>query len=249
MPQTMIQPLRLLLKLFWKQRLMTITSVECSHFAQAIVPMSNSHLSSGDFEEEEEDSDMLNALGKTLGLITQGVNRFIHLTDDSEEVPKLKKRQYLDFKLTQSDWKQLSLLHEALQEPTNVTQSFLSLKDPTVWQAILVLEFLHFLMLSLLQLLTQWKSNAFDKGVRKLKATFDQYHTPVVATPQPILVSLALSRSSMVQYGHSWMRLAILSRQSSEQTIDNPHQELDMYLTSPLEEHHSAMYPTLACMA
>jgi hypothetical protein len=45
----------------------------------------------------------------------QGVNHFIHLADDSEEVPKLKKRQYSDFKLTQSDWMQLSLLHKALQ--------------------------------------------------------------------------------------------------------------------------------------
>ncbi|KAG2073688.1 hypothetical protein BDR04DRAFT_1010387 [Suillus decipiens] len=45
----------------------------------------------------------------------QWVNCFICLADDSEEVPKLKKRQYLDFKLTQSDWTWLSLLHEALQ--------------------------------------------------------------------------------------------------------------------------------------
>lgn len=32
------------------------------------------------------------------------------------------------------------------------------------------------------------------------------------------------------------MHSAILSRQSSERTIDNPHQELNMYLMSPLEE-------------
>jgi hypothetical protein len=45
----------------------------------------------------------------------QGVNRFVHLADDSDEVPKLRKRQYADFKLTNSDWLQLSLIHEALQ--------------------------------------------------------------------------------------------------------------------------------------
>ncbi|KAG2354069.1 hypothetical protein BDR07DRAFT_637171 [Suillus spraguei] len=83
---------------------------------------------------------------------------------------------------------------------------------------------------------SQWKSDTFDEGVRKLTAAFDQYHTPVAATPQPILVLSASSRPSTVQYGHSWMRSAILSRQSSERTIDNPHQELNMYLTSPLEE-------------
>jgi hypothetical protein len=45
----------------------------------------------------------------------QGVNRFVRLADDSDEVPKLRKRQYADFKLTNGDWLQLSLLHEALQ--------------------------------------------------------------------------------------------------------------------------------------
>lgn len=46
-------------------------NVAIGHFAQAIAPTSNSKLSSGDFEEEEEDSDMSNALGKALALITQ----------------------------------------------------------------------------------------------------------------------------------------------------------------------------------
>lgn len=45
----------------------------------------------------------------------QGVNRFVRLADDSDEVPKLRRRQYADFKLTNSDWLQLSLLHEALR--------------------------------------------------------------------------------------------------------------------------------------
>ncbi|KAG2037929.1 hypothetical protein BDR03DRAFT_817583, partial [Suillus americanus] len=54
-----------------------------------------------------------------------------------------RKKQYSDFKLSQSDWFQLSLLHKVLQEPANATQSFSSSKDPTVWQAIPVLEFLQ----------------------------------------------------------------------------------------------------------
>jgi len=39
----------------------------------------------------------------------------MRLADDSNDVPNLCKRQYADFKLTQSDWLQLSLLHEVLQ--------------------------------------------------------------------------------------------------------------------------------------
>lgn len=31
---------------------------------------------------------------------SQGVNRFVHLADDSDEVPKLRKKQYADFKLS-----------------------------------------------------------------------------------------------------------------------------------------------------
>ncbi|KAG2050400.1 hypothetical protein BDR06DRAFT_1011235 [Suillus hirtellus] len=43
----------------------------------------------------------------------------------------------------QSDWVQLLLLREVLQEPANATQSFSSAKNPTVWRAIPVLEFLQ----------------------------------------------------------------------------------------------------------
>ncbi|KAG2350552.1 hypothetical protein BDR05DRAFT_30021 [Suillus weaverae] len=45
--------------------------------------------------------------------------------------------------MTNSDWLQLTLLNEALQEPTDVTQSFSSSKHPTVWRGIPVLEFLQ----------------------------------------------------------------------------------------------------------
>ncbi|KAG2063186.1 hypothetical protein BDR04DRAFT_1123431, partial [Suillus decipiens] len=123
-------------------------------------------------------------------------------------------------------------------EPANATQSFSSLKDPTVWQAIPVLEFLQqswenmaahkkFSTLDpnykLEYAQSQWKSDAFDEGVGKLKAMFDQYHTPVAATPQPILVSSVSSRPSMVQYGHSWMHSAILSSSFNHVPNTCPH--------------------------
>ncbi|KAG2351849.1 ribonuclease H-like domain-containing protein [Suillus spraguei] len=130
-------------------------------------------------------------------------------------------------------------------EPANATQSFSSSKDPTVWRAIPENMAAHEKFSTGLKNLKKWLQKTDDTDVYficlaldpnyKLEY-FDQYHTPVVATPQPILALSASSRPSTVQYGHSWMRSAILSHQSSEQTIDNPHQELDMYLTSPLEE-------------
>ncbi|KAG2039592.1 hypothetical protein BDR03DRAFT_980807 [Suillus americanus] len=68
-------------------------------------------------------------------LLQKGVNRFVRLADNSDEVPNLQKKQYSDFKLSQSDWFQLLLLHKVLQEPANATQSFSCSKDPTVcWQ-------------------------------------------------------------------------------------------------------------------
>ena len=39
----------------------------------------------------------------------------MQLADDSEEVPKLKNKLYLDFKLSRDDWDRLSLMHEVLR--------------------------------------------------------------------------------------------------------------------------------------
>ena len=48
-------------------------------------------------------------------VLNQGINRFIQLADDSEEVPNLQKKLYSDFKLTRDDWDRLALMHEVLR--------------------------------------------------------------------------------------------------------------------------------------
>ncbi|KAG2747615.1 hypothetical protein P692DRAFT_20736237, partial [Suillus brevipes Sb2] len=56
-------------------------------------------------------------------LIHQGVNRFIQLTDDSDEVPKLKGKSYADFRLSAQEWMELDLMREVLQEPADAQQT------------------------------------------------------------------------------------------------------------------------------
>ena len=81
------------------------------------------------------------------------------LADDSDEVPNLKGKQYVDFRLLKKDWDTLKLMHEVLQvfiqctlklnylfslfqEPATAKQTFSSAVEPTVWRTIPVLEFL-----------------------------------------------------------------------------------------------------------
>jgi DUF971 family protein len=44
----------------------------------------------------------------------QGLDRFVQLADDSEEIPKLKNKSYSEFKLSWEDWKKIELMHEVL---------------------------------------------------------------------------------------------------------------------------------------
>ncbi|KAF8810839.1 hypothetical protein BYT27DRAFT_7039238, partial [Phlegmacium glaucopus] len=57
---------------------------------------------------------------------------------------------------------------------------------------------------------------------------------------------------SSTQYGYSWMRASVHSRQEAERFSSGPRDELKRYLDSPLEEvdgvvawwgHHSFQYP------
>ncbi|KAG1812887.1 uncharacterized protein BJ212DRAFT_1482953 [Suillus subaureus] len=185
----------------------------------------------------DDNSDTSDALGKALALIIQiqkspqawaffcqscaevnvpvlellqwGVNHFVCLADDSDEVPNLQKKQYSDFKLSQSDWFQFSLLHKVLQEPANATQSFSSSKDPTVcvadalhaglenlgkWSQKTDQTDIYFICLGLSPHTILSLTNTYveqlliltiNSNKKKLEATFDQYHAPVAATPQP----------------------------------------------------------------
>ena len=50
----------------------------------------------------------------------------MQLTDDSKEVPKLKNKSYLDFKLSRDDWDWLMLMYKVLHV-SNITSLLLQL--------------------------------------------------------------------------------------------------------------------------
>ncbi|KAG1852964.1 hypothetical protein C8R48DRAFT_676025 [Suillus tomentosus] len=72
-----------------------------------------------------------------------GVNWFIQLADDSDEVLKLKGKLYAYFRLSAQEWTELDLMREVLQEPADAQQSFSPTHEPTVWRTIPVLEYLQ----------------------------------------------------------------------------------------------------------
>lgn len=76
-------------------------------------------------------------------MICQGINRFIQLADESDEVPNLKGKLYADFRLSAPEWAELELMREVLQEPADAQQSFSATREPTVWRTIPVLECLQ----------------------------------------------------------------------------------------------------------
>ncbi|KAG2341707.1 hypothetical protein BDR05DRAFT_834915, partial [Suillus weaverae] len=133
----------------------------------------------------------------------QGVNRFIQLADDSDEVPNLQGKSYGAFKLSAKEWKKLELMHDVLQEPANAQQSFSATREPTVWHAIPVLEFLqqtwqnmaksskfadfsttiesgidnlHKWYHKIDETDSKWEPHNFEKGMRRLQIVFDRYH-------------------------------------------------------------------------
>ncbi|KAK7034322.1 HAT family dimerization domain-containing protein [Favolaschia claudopus] len=73
-------------------------------------------------------------------LLRPAVSRFVLLADDSPEVPNLVKKSYVTFRLSRQDWDQLAKIHEVLQEPANIQQSFSSARHPTVWRTLPLLE-------------------------------------------------------------------------------------------------------------
>jgi len=47
-------------------------------------------------------------------ICAQAVSCFTALADESEHVPKLRKKKYIDFRLSKLEWEQLKLLHEVM---------------------------------------------------------------------------------------------------------------------------------------
>lgn len=106
----------------------------------------------------------------------------------------------------------------------------------------------------------RWDFGDVADGRAHLEAVFNDYYTPPSRTPTTNEQSAPPTRAASVckHYGDDWMREAIRMRKTSDHLTHNPRQELNMYLSSPLEETddivawwglHSLQYPTLARIA
>ncbi|KAG2028810.1 hypothetical protein BDR03DRAFT_882625, partial [Suillus americanus] len=82
-----------------------------------------------------------------------------------------------------------------------------------------------------------WDYGDVADGRARLEA-FDEYYTPPSRTPTTNEQSAPPTRAASVRkhYGDNWMREAIRTRKTSDHLTHNPRQELNMYLSSPLEE-------------
>ncbi|KAF8143063.1 hypothetical protein K438DRAFT_1945978 [Mycena galopus ATCC 62051] len=74
--------------------------------------------------------------------LRKAIDLFVQLADDSDDVPSLRNKFYCHYTLSKPEWEKLQLIHDTLQEPANITQSFSSERTPTVLHIIPTLEFL-----------------------------------------------------------------------------------------------------------
>jgi hypothetical protein len=73
----------------------------------------------------------------------QAITQFTLLVDESADLPDLSNhRSYADFHLSRREWDRLEHIRDALREPSNVQQTFSSVRAPTVWRIIPSFEFL-----------------------------------------------------------------------------------------------------------
>ncbi|KIK78943.1 hypothetical protein PAXRUDRAFT_16598 [Paxillus rubicundulus Ve08.2h10] len=208
------------------------------------------------------------------------VDKFCLIADASSKVPNLKKKKYSDYTISPNEWEMLDLIQEVLKEPREAQSSFSSESGPTVWRVIPTLELLQDCWETLAKMKKFEKLKvAIEKGLAKLRKyytltdqsnvyfialeyyelglkaledTFDKYAAAEVPMP---------SHESPVKdggYGDAMMCKAVNARKERERRGHNPHQELQNYLDSPLEDvidrakwwgHHSTQYPIFSHMA
>jgi len=102
-----------------------------------------------------------------------------------------------------------------------------------------------------------WNSVAFEEGLAKLEAVFDNYYI----TPTADVAAVAPAQNAPtapVQCGNSWIRAKVQACKNKDIATVNPRDELNAYLKAPLQNvanvvawwgHHSSQYPTLARIA
>ncbi|OAX34085.1 hypothetical protein K503DRAFT_803874 [Rhizopogon vinicolor AM-OR11-026] len=79
----------------------------------------------------------------------------------------------------------------------------------------------------------QWDKNLFNIGLANLEQMFDDYYVPPVSVTVTGM-DMEPAPSGQVQYGHSWVLVAVQAHQASDHTQLNPRAELTAYLKSPL---------------
>ncbi|KAJ6555997.1 hypothetical protein B0H19DRAFT_1262118 [Mycena capillaripes] len=74
--------------------------------------------------------------------LRKAIDRFTLIAESSNEVLPLRNRSYGDYRLTLPEWERLEIIHEALREPADVTQTFSNERYLTVWTSIPTFEYL-----------------------------------------------------------------------------------------------------------
>ncbi|KAF7363239.1 Dimer-Tnp-hAT domain-containing protein [Mycena venus] len=200
------------------------------------------------------------------------MNQFAITADESDEVPDLEGKNYADFKLTKLDWIKIRKMHEVLEVPAKIQQSFSSAKFPTVWRTLPLFEFLQ----------QSWRNMAatakfadmkdsIDRGLENLEKWYRKTEESDV-----YFICLALDPNYKTEYAeHQWdseafihamekfkakfdlyykspaIQASVSTDAESSGGVD-PREELRAYISAPLEntdDHHSEQYPILFRMA
>ncbi|THG95548.1 hypothetical protein EW026_g6127 [Hermanssonia centrifuga] len=80
---------------------------------------------------------------KVCGEEAQYDPEFVLLPYISKQIPKLRNKKYSDFAISNTEWEQLRLIYEVLDEPQATQAAFSSEKYSTVWRTIPTLECLQ----------------------------------------------------------------------------------------------------------
>ncbi|KAG2737186.1 hypothetical protein P692DRAFT_201675605, partial [Suillus brevipes Sb2] len=120
----------------------------------------------------------------------QGVNKFIQLADDSDEVPNLQGKSYGAFKLSAEEWKKLELMHNVLQYLQQTWQNMAGSSTSAInsglnnirkWYHKIDKTDVYFVCLALdpnykvAYAKGKWEPHDFGEGMRSLQKVFDKY--------------------------------------------------------------------------
>ncbi|KAG2746077.1 hypothetical protein P692DRAFT_20741060, partial [Suillus brevipes Sb2] len=180
-----------------------------------------------------------------------GVNVFVKLADDSDEVPNIKGKCYADFRLDKKDWEKMKLAHEVLQKSwenmaalprfspvhdalqkglANVAKWYDKTKDTSTYFICLALD----PNVKLAYAEHQWDKESFDIGLKSFEQIFDEYYVPTISvSADPNTEQVPAGHG---QYGRSWVLAAVQARQVSDRVQAKPRAELTAYFQSPLEQ-------------